>query len=249
MFPNMSIGRQNVGIKLALTPHINQFDQVRLEIQVEVSEVTSVGELGPIIGQRVAKTTCMMADQQTVVLGGLVTDNVTYGVSKVPILGDIPVVGRLFQRTSKRTTKRNLLIFLTPYIGRDSTDFRRIFARKMQERRDFIDRYTAFDYHEVQPDIDYGRTNGMLEEMNRTVIDLDERAEQQRLLDAMEEPEHRPRRPVGEVPPDATIGGGAVEDDEEADVAPTPALRPPMVRRGPPPPTHAVPPGDSGDEE
>jgi len=247
MFPSMSIGRQNVGIKLHITPHINQFEQVRLEIEIEVSEVTSEGDMGPIIGQRVAKTACRMADQQTVVLGGLVTDNVTYQVSKVPILGDIPVIGKLFQRTSKRTTKRNLLIFLTPYIVRDSTDFRRIFARKMQERRDFIDRYTAFDYHEVQPDIDFDRTNGMLEEMNRTVEDLDERTRQRELLESVEDPEHRRREPVGELPAGTITGAvvGAGPDEEPSGGTPR-IIRPALKRRiggGPPPPTSAVAPG------
>jgi general secretion pathway protein D len=221
MFPQMAIGRQNVGIKLGITPHINQFSQVRMEIQVEVSEIAGESDLGPIIGQRTAKTVCVMADQQTVVLGGLVTDNVVNGVQKVPVLGDIPVLGRLFNRTTKRTTKRNLLIFLTPYIVRDETDFRRIFARKMQERREFIDRFTAFEYHEVQPDIDYDRTNGMLEEINRAVIVIDEDAEQRRLLEEQEEPQHIPRPPLGEVSPEtAAIMGGGGEEGEGDPEAP-----------------------------
>jgi general secretion pathway protein D len=209
LFPNMSIQRQNVGIKLAITPHINQSDKVRLEIDLEVSEVTSESNLGPNIGQRTAKTTCVMADQQTVVIGGLVTDNVTNGVEKVPFLGDIPLLGRLFRRTTKTTTKRNLVIFLTPYIVRDAADFRRIFTRKMQERREFIDRYTAFEYHDVQPNIDYDRTNGMLEEINQTVIILDTEAEQRRLLEDVEIPEHVPRPPVG------VVGPGDASDSEE----------------------------------
>ena len=228
MFPQMSIGRQNVGIKLGITPHINQFNQVRMELQLEVSEIAGESDLGPIIGQRTAKTTCVMADQQTVVLGGLVTDNTVNGVQKVPVLGDIPLLGRLFKRTSRRTTKRNLLIFLTPYIVRDATDFRRIFARKMQERREFIDRFTAFEYHEVQPDIDYDRTNGMLEEINRAVIDLEEAEAQRRLLDQQEVPVHRPRSPVGEVPPGAIL---SIPGDDPAE--PVADVRPNIKRINP----------------
>jgi general secretion pathway protein D len=182
-----------------------------------------------------------------VVLGGLVTDNVTFGISKVPILGDIPLVGRLFRRDTKRVTKRNLLIFLTPYIVRDATDFRRIFARKMQERREFIDRYTAFEYHEVQPNIDYDRTNGMLQEINATLGELDEHERQRQLLETVEEPEHTPRSPVGEVPESVLRGGGAEEEEEGTFV--TPAIRPPSLRRAtsrPRPPT-AV--GQTGEDE
>lgn len=243
LFPQMSIGRQNVGIKLAMTPHINQEQQVRLEIQLEVSEVSGESDLGPIIGQRVAKTTCVMDDQQTVVLGGLVTDNVVNGVQKVPVLGDIPLLGRLFKRTIKRTTKRNLLIFLTPYIVRDATDFRRIFARKMEERREFIDRYTAFEYHEVQPDIDYDRTNGMLEEINRAVAELDEFEAQRRALETQEVPEHTPRRPVGEVSTEAV--NAFMEETADEDAPPVPIIRepmqvvPPMGNQAPPPPPSA----------
>jgi general secretion pathway protein D len=192
----MSIGRQNVGIKLAITPHINQADHVRLEVQVEVSEVASESDLGPIIGQRVAKTSCVVGDHRTVVLGGLITEDEIQAVQKVPVLGDIPIIGRLFERTSVRTTKRNLVILLTPTIIRDVRDFRRLFARKMQERRDFIDRYTAFEYHEVQPDLDYARTNGLLEEMRQSIDDLDEERQRVELLQLEGSPEHVPRSPL-----------------------------------------------------
>jgi general secretion pathway protein D len=238
LFPQMSIGREDVGVRLSLTPHINQFDQVRMDIEVEVSEIADESDLGPIIGQRIAKTKCVMADQQTVVLGGLITDKLTQAVQKVPVLGDIPVLGRLFKRTTKRTEKRNLLIFLTPYIIRDNTDFRRIFARKMQERREFIDRFTAFDYHEVQPDIDYDRTNGMLEEMNRAILQLEDVEAARRELEAQEEPEHEPRQPVGEVSPQMVeaymnSGGGVEVEVEPVAAAPfrgrTPAPPPPTI--------------------
>jgi general secretion pathway protein D len=249
LFPQMSIGRQNVGIKMGITPHINQFSQVRMEIQIEVSEISGESDLGPIIGQRTAKTTCVMADQQTVVLGGLITDNVVNGVQKVPILGDIPLLGRLFKRTTKRTTKRNLLIFLTPYIVRDAADFRRIFARKMQERREFIDRFTAFEYHEVQPDIDYDRTNGMLEEINLAVQEMEEMDVQRRALMAQEEPEHVARPPVGEISPSDvdSIPSGDEEDEPEQNFRLDPRAMVPLDVAPPPPPARIR--GRNRDEE
>ncbi len=80
-------------------------------------------------------------DRQTVVIGGLIRDKVSYNVSKVPILGDIPFIGSLFRYRTKNLEKRNLLIFLTPYIIRELEDFRRIFRQKMRERQEFISLY------------------------------------------------------------------------------------------------------------
>jgi general secretion pathway protein D len=249
LFPQMSIGREDVGVRLTITPHINQFDQVRMDIEVEVSEIADESDLGPIIGQRIAKTKCVMADQQTVVLGGLVTDKLTQAVSKVPVLGDIPVLGRLFKRTTKRTEKRNLLIFLTPYIIRDNTDFRRIFARKMQERREFIDRFTAFEYHEVQPDIDYDRTNGMLEEMNRAIAQIEAQEAAQRALESQQTPTHEPRRPVGEVSPQ-TVEAYMNQGGDEIDIEPVVARPFRNATPAPPPPPSIAPEFDQqGDTE
>lgn len=221
-FPTYNISREDVGIEMEITPHINQSDQVRLEIQVQVSEIIEEGELGPDIGKRLAATTCVVDDSQTIVLGGLVTDTTTQGVSKVPILGDIPLLGRIFQRRTNRTTKRNLLIFMTPHIIRDQSDFRRIFTEKMRERQEFIDRFTAFDRSEDPIDIDYERTNGLLEEINRTVAQLDAEAEERRLLAPVEEPEHTPQPPLGathdeplEEPPPVIIEEASEPEEQE----------------------------------
>jgi general secretion pathway protein D len=175
--PMFSIGRQNVGLTLKITPHINDSDQIKLEIELEVSEVTGETDLGPLIDQRLAKTVSVVKDQQTVVLGGLVKDNITETVDKIPVLGDIPILGYLFKKKKTRITKTNLLIFLTPYIIRDATDFRSIFNRKMEERREFIEQFTAFQSAEYEPTIDYSRTNGLVEEIHKTVLELEEEQE------------------------------------------------------------------------
>ncbi|MBW2261931.1 MAG: type II secretion system secretin GspD, partial [Deltaproteobacteria bacterium] len=159
--PMFSIGRQNVGLTLKITPHINDSDQIKMEIEIEISEVTGETDLGPLIDQRMAKTVSVVKDQQTVVLGGLVKDVITETVDKVPVLGDIPILGYLFKMKKTRVEKSNLLIFLTPYIIRDASDFRSIFNRKMEERREFIEQFTAFSSAEYEPTIDYGRTNGL----------------------------------------------------------------------------------------
>lgn len=172
--PMFSIGRQNVGLTLKITPHINESDQIKLEIELEISEVTGETDLGPLIDQRMAKTVSVVKDQQTVVLGGLVKDNITETVDKIPVLGDIPILGYLFKKKKTRITKTNLLIFLTPYIIRDATDFRLIFNRKMEERREFIEQFTAFKSAEYEPTIDYSRTNGLVEEIHKSISELEE---------------------------------------------------------------------------
>lgn len=194
--PYVSVGYQKVGITLKITPQINESDQVRLEIELEVSEVTGESSLGPIIGQKTAKTTSVVRDQQTVVIGGLMTDSEVETVEKVPFLGDIPILGYLFRHTRTRTTKRNLLIFLTPYIIRDPSDFRRIFNRKMEERREFIEQISALREREWSPDIDYSRSNGLFEEINQTIGQLEEEEELRRQMEQAPPPEHRPSDPI-----------------------------------------------------
>ncbi len=195
------IGRQNVGITLKVTPQINDDNQVRLEIDLEISEVKSIDPVtGPTISQQSATTTSVVADQQTIVIGGLITDNQVETTTKVPVLGDIPLLGMLFRRKSSLTKKRNLLIFLTPYIIRSSDDFKEIFARKMAERREFIERYTAFEYHRYDPHLDWSRTNGAIAVMNR-ILSQEEEDERLRLMTAIEEDDdHSPKEPI-ELPP------------------------------------------------
>jgi general secretion pathway protein D len=83
-----------------------------------------------ITNKRNIKTTVLVEDGETIVLGGLIDDNVQESVKKVPFLGDIPLLGRLFKTTSISRTKRNLMVFLRPTIVRDSNDVRAISNRK-----------------------------------------------------------------------------------------------------------------------
>ncbi len=97
--------------------------------------------LGPTLAKRTAKTTVVAKDQETVVIGGIMQDRTIENSSKVPVLGDIPVLGVLFRESTKHSIKTNLLLFLTPYIIRDSSDFRRIFEQKMAERQKFVEQF------------------------------------------------------------------------------------------------------------
>jgi general secretion pathway protein D len=183
--------RQDVGTKIKVVPHVNDSDQVRLELTEEISDAGSpTGALGAVpINKRTASTTLIVRDQQTVVIGGLVRDAVVNGETKIPILGDIPVLGALFRQTQKKTTKTNLLLILTPYVIRNQDDLRAIFERKMQERQEFLDRYFVFnETTDWEPPRDYSRANGLVEEIRQAM----RREEERRRL----EEEARPKGPM-----------------------------------------------------
>ena len=175
LIPQISVQRQDVALTLKLTPHVNDSDMVRLEIEQEVSDVlsTNFNNLGPATSKRNAKTTVVVRDQQTVVIGGLMSDQIRNVVSKVPLLGDIPILGYLFKRTERVVQKTNLLIVLTPYVIRDQADLRRILQKKLRERREFIERYTNFEPREIAHEIDYRHKRGLLAEINRVGIQVE----------------------------------------------------------------------------
>jgi general secretion pathway protein D len=180
--------RQDVGTKIKVVPHINDSDEVRLELTEEISERgASSGTLGAVsITKRNAQTTVVVHDQQTVVIGGLMRDAVTTSDKKIPILGDIPVLGFLFRSSERGKRKTNLLLILTPYVVRDQNDLRAVFERKMQERQEFLDRYFVFsDQKHYEPPLDYSRTNGLVETIRQSYLGL---ADRRRL-----EEETRPR--------------------------------------------------------
>ena len=210
------ISRQNVGTKVKLTPHINDSNEVRLEIDEEISELgAGQGTTLPTIVQRSAKTQVVVQDQQTIVIGGLVRDYVSNEETKVPVLGDIPLIGALFKQTTKRNQKRNLLLILTPYVIRDPADLRVIFERKMQERQEFLDRYFVFagKEGEYERNIDYSRTRGLLEEIRQAYAKVDEKEALEEATQPKDVKTHELSKPIGEVPTQPATGsafsGGA----------------------------------------
>jgi general secretion pathway protein D len=132
--PFQTIERENVGITLTVTPQINEGDSVVLDIQQEVSSLTGLSAIASdlITNERKIKTKVLVADGRTVVLGGLIKDDVQDGTQKVPILGDIPYLGRLFRTDAVKVTKTNLLIFIRPTIIRDDEQLEGASAAKYQ---------------------------------------------------------------------------------------------------------------------
>jgi len=190
--------RQDVGNKIKITPHINESNQVRLEIDQESSaQGATSGTLGAVsITKRTANTTVIVQDQQTVVIGGLMNDSYTTTRTKVPVLGDLPVLGALFRSTVTEKSKKNLLLVLTPHVIRDQEDLRKIFERKMQERQEFLDRAFVFSDDEWKPPQDWSRTHGLVEDIRKSFAEV---AEQERLEQASkrrEVPSHTPSAPI-----------------------------------------------------
>ena len=122
--PFRTTSRQEVGIKLSITPQINEGNSVILEIKQEVSGVVGplTGTADLITNKRSIETTVLVDNNQMIVLGGLNEDDLQESVSKVPLLGSIPVFGRLFSSSAESRVRRNLMVFLRPTILMDSAD-------------------------------------------------------------------------------------------------------------------------------
>lgn len=130
-----TIERKTVGTKLVVTPQINEGDSVLLNIEQEVSSVaqtqaTGTANLGPTFDTRTVKNAVLVKSGETVVLGGLMDEQTKEQVSKVPLLGDIPVLGYLFRSTSNTTSKRNLMVFIRPTILRDADVYTGVSSNK-----------------------------------------------------------------------------------------------------------------------
>lgn len=136
--PFQTIERENVGITLTVTPHINDGDSVVLDITQEVSSISGVSLIASdlITNERKIQTKVLAQDNRVVVLGGLIKDDVQDATQKVPLLGDIPYLGRLFRIDGEKVTKTNLLIFIRPTIIRDNKDLAGATADKYRFIRD-----------------------------------------------------------------------------------------------------------------
>ncbi|MEO6306889.1 MAG: secretin N-terminal domain-containing protein [Nitrospiraceae bacterium] len=142
----VTIERKDVGVTLEFTPQVLENDLIRLEIKQEITAIAdavaqTIGAttgtaglaVGPTTTKRSMETTAIAKDQQTIVVGGLVRDNIVINERKVPLLGDIPFLGWLFKFQSRQIVKLNLLVFLTPTLVRDEADMVELNARKSAE--------------------------------------------------------------------------------------------------------------------
>ena len=121
--PFQTVERHDVGLTLHIKPQISEGGTVRLQIYQEVSSIDDkANAAGVITNKRAVESTVLVDDKQIVVIGGLIQDTVNDGVQKVPVLGDIPILGALFRYKTRSHTKTNLMIFLRPTLVRNSED-------------------------------------------------------------------------------------------------------------------------------
>ena len=128
--PFQTIERKEVGIKLKVTPQINEGDAVQLVIEQEVSNIKGSTSVDVIFSTRSVKTSVLAKSGETIVIGGLIDEKVIESVDKVPLLGDIPFLGFLFRSTKSSTQKRNLMVFLRATIVRNDETMRGLSMRK-----------------------------------------------------------------------------------------------------------------------
>lgn len=135
--PFQTIERKDVGLTLTVTPHINEGDSVRMDIHQVVSSLAPQvsGAVDLITNKREIKTSVLVADDAMLVLGGLISDNTSDSNRKVPLLGDIPLLGNLFRYRSNKNEKQDLMVFLHPKILRDAATEQAVSSEKYNYMR------------------------------------------------------------------------------------------------------------------
>jgi general secretion pathway protein D len=148
--PFQTIERRDVGLTLRVRPQISEGGTIKLVIYQEVSSVAAPSPAGPITNMRAIETNVLVDDGSIVVLGGLVQDSVTSSVEKVPVLGDIPLLGHLFRYETRKQQKTNLMVFLRPFVVRDETAARSLVIDRYDQMRS-LQESTKQDPHPVLP--------------------------------------------------------------------------------------------------
>jgi len=133
--PFQSVDRLDVGIKLKITPQINEGNAVVLEIEQEVSGIAGNTAVDIITNKRQIQTTVLVNSGQTIVLGGLIDNDVQESEQKIPLLGDIPWLGRLFSSTATSKRKTNLMVFIRPSIITDTSEINSVSSKKYNYMR------------------------------------------------------------------------------------------------------------------
>ncbi|MBE7454924.1 MAG: hypothetical protein HS111_40450, partial [Kofleriaceae bacterium] len=194
-----SIDRQKVALTLKLTPHVAPAEagdapgdeRIRLDLELEHNQLGAADfqGLGPTWKERKLETSVVLRDQDTFVLGGLIDERVESSVDKIPLLGDLPVLGALFRSTRTVREKANLLIVITPHLIDDSAAGRAVFERRMREREEFLRARSALSTRVAAPGVDYRRKRGLVAEIDASVRAVEA---ERRALDAVRAPA-RPR--------------------------------------------------------
>ena len=133
--PFQTVARQEIGVKLDITPQINEGDAVILQLAQEVSSVAGATATDIVINKRTINTSVLVESGNTIVIGGLIDDDIQESSQKVPLLGDIPLLGNLFKSQATTKSKRNLMVFIRPTIVRDEASMSDLTGRKYNYMR------------------------------------------------------------------------------------------------------------------
>ncbi len=214
------IERRDVALTLSITPHVNNAGIIRMEVDLEISNVKpddgSAATLGTSYTKRTLQNVVMVRDQESVVLGGVISDRTLKSENKIPVLGDIPLLGHLFKSTSTSVSKSNLLVILTPYVIDDELDTRRILEKRMRER-EFLASIERLDSMGYEVEIDYRRKHGLVEEINRSVAQVERDAKRlQKLQREIAPPKDGPVEP-SEPDDELDDGAPAISQADSAD--------------------------------
>lgn len=176
LVPLQSVQRQDVTLNVKVTPHVNDEQQLTLDIEMENNDIESISEtLGVTTTKRRIKLEQVVArDDQPVVLGGLMQEVERISTSQVPGLGQIPLLGWLFKSKRRERTKVNLMMILVPHILETPDDVRRIHERRMKERLEFLERNTAFKRRDLDININYRKKSGLLSAVNAEATRMSE---------------------------------------------------------------------------
>lgn len=167
--PMQNVTYENVDLTLKITPRVGADNIINLTVEQEVNEL---GNAEPIFGQKQyrintksAKTNIVLRDQQTGVIGGLISHKTSKVDNKIPFLGDIPLLGWLFKTRESNNERKNLVLVLTPYIIRDESDYEEILKKKLKEREEFAELYYGGKIKNYNKSINYNKKAGPLSSM------------------------------------------------------------------------------------
>ena len=158
----------DVDLTLKIKPQVNASDFVRLEIEQNIDDIEGFFAEAPITSKRKISNIVVVRDGQPVVIGGLMRDSETESVEKVPFLGDVPLLGLLFRKTSTTVEKRNLLLIIIPHVIKDPSDLKQIHKQRKKEFREFS-RMMAMRKKEFEGEMDYRKKVGLLQSIHVTV--------------------------------------------------------------------------------
>ena len=198
------VERENVGLTLKVTPHVGASGKVRLDIDLVLEELLpGSSDLGPSTSKRQIKNAVVVGDQESAVLGGLMTHKAQTVETKIPLLGDFPVLGALFRRRETHEEKANLVVLITPYVVLDSNDSVRAVERVLERRGEFLGAIERLRRMGYVPGKSPRRLRGLVAEISRQVGQVDEERAVLRQLERQALPAAGPIDPAAPPAPPA----------------------------------------------